>query len=327
MRDADPRLGALLGGRYRLERALGAGAMGAIYEAVHVDLDKRVAVKIMSASADSSDPRPSAHEGEIAARFRREARAAGRIASEYVLEVYDVGRDPKLGMFMVTELLSGEDLETRLAREIQLDVEPALTIGYQVARGLSAAHAVGVVHRDLKPSNIFLTTKDDGSLLAKIVDFGVAKVASCPDGPLTAKGTALGTPEYMAPEQLEGALDVDGRADVWSLAACIYEMLSGKSPFSEHGSYLDIMIAIARDAVEPLRSRAPWVPLAVAEVVDQGLERDRAFRTADAATFAELLRRAGSKHRARERRAASSTMRRVSVPPAGEKSRGSRKTK
>ena len=324
MADVDPRLGALLGGRYRVERALGAGAMGAIYEAVHVDLDKRVAVKIVSPSAsERAHGSETSHADEIAARFRREARAAGRIASEYVLEVYDVGRDPMLGMFMVTELLAGEDLETRLQREGQLEIETATMIGYQVARGLARAHAAGVVHRDLKPSNIFLTTRDDGTLLAKIVDFGVAKVSSCPDGPLTAKGTALGTPQYMAPEQLEGALDVDGRADVWSLAACLYEMLSGKAPFADRGSYLDIMIAIAREAIEPLRIQAPWVPAAVAEVVDHGLERDRAFRTENAATFASSLRLAGSKRRARETARASTTMRRVSVPaPPSAKSRG-----
>ena len=303
----DPHLGALLAGRYRLVRLIGAGAMGAIYEGVHVDLDMRVAVKIVHPKHGG--------ESEIAARFRREARAAGRIASEYVVLVHDVGRDPTLGMFMVTELLEGEDLEARLARELRIEIETATLIGYQVARGLAKAHAAGVVHRDLKPANIFLTTRDDGSLLAKVVDFGVSKVSSCPDGPLTAKGTALGTPQYMAPEQLEGALDVDGRADVWSLAACLYEMLTGKSPFSERGGYLDIMIAIARERIEPLRSEAPWVPAALADVIDEGLERDRAFRTPDAATFADRLRQAGSKRRATDRVRSSMTMRRATAQP------------
>jgi serine/threonine-protein kinase len=149
-------------------------------------------------------------------------------------------------------------------------------------------------------------------VLAKVLDFGVSKTKDDgPDGPLTAKGTALGTPQYMAPEQLEGTIDIDGRADVWSLAAVLYECLSGCAPFADRGGYLDIMMSIARDRVEPMRERAPWVPAALAAAIDEALERDRDARTPTADAFAERLLAAATRYRARS----SATMRRVSISP------------
>jgi len=302
----DPRLGAVLADRYRLVRAIGSGAMGTVYEAVHLGLGRVVAVKVLHPQHVGSS--------DAEARFLREGRAAAAIASDHIVVTFDVGKDKKHGLFLVTELLEGEDLDARLHRDRRLDVETALTIGRQVARGLAKAHAAGVVHRDLKPANVFLTTRDDGSLLAKIVDFGISKRMdenALVDGPLTNRGTAVGTPQYMSPEQLSGTEDIDGRSDVWSLGAVLYETISGAAPFADRKGHLDIMLAIAREDVVPLRRVAPWVPVAVADAIDAALVRDRSLRTPSATAFATQLGLALTKRRAAVRMRESGTLRRV----------------
>ena len=287
MTAGDPRLGKTLAGKYKLKRLLGIGSMGTVYEGTHVEIGKRVAIKLMNDEfADSL---------EIAARFRREARAASAIESDYIVQVFDAGQDPALGVFMITELLTGEDLEVKLAREGRLDVTLAVRIAYQVARGLARAHAVGVVHRDLKPANIFLTVRDDDSFLAKILDFGISKV-TLDDAPasrsidmsITQAGVAIGTPQYMSPEQAQ-AHAIDGRTDIWSLATVLYEMLSGVPAIPERGSLFDMMVAVVREEVTPLTSVAPWVPAALADVVHAALVKNRDKRIPDPSSFAQRL--------------------------------------
>jgi serine/threonine protein kinase len=288
MKELTPRVGALLAGKYRLKRLIGGGSMGAVYEGTHVDIGKRVAVKLMNAEfMDSPD---------IVARFRREARAASAVQSDYIVQVFDAGKDDDFGVYMVTELLTGEDLEGRLAREGRLDTASAVLIAYQAARGLAKAHGAGVVHRDLKPANIFITFRDDDSLLVKILDFGISKVTaddaipkSTMDGNLTKVGMAIGTPQYMSPEQAQAMANVDARTDIWSLAAVLYEALAGIPAFPETGSLFDMMLSIVRDEVAPLTRVAPWVPDAVAQVVHDALVRDRDKRIPDATTFAQRL--------------------------------------
>jgi serine/threonine-protein kinase len=288
MKELTPRVGALLAGKYRLKRLIGGGSMGAVYEGTHVEIGKRVAVKLMNAEFLDSP--------EIVARFRREARAASAVESDYIVQVFDAGKDDELGVYMVTELLSGEDLEGRIAREGRLDTATAVLIAYQAARGLAKAHGAGVVHRDLKPANIFLTFRDDDSLLVKILDFGISKVTaddtqpkSSLDGNLTKVGMAIGTPQYMSPEQAQAIASIDARTDIWSLAAVLYEALAGVPAFPEKGSLFDVMLSIVRDDVAPLTTVAPWVPEAVAQVVHDALVRDRAKRIPDATTFAQRL--------------------------------------
>ena len=284
------RIGDRVAGKYELRRKIGSGSMGAVFECVHVDLGKRLAIKLIH--------RDFADSAEAAARFRREARAAIAIDSDHIVQVYDVGEDEAHGLFMVQEYLEGEDLEARIARERWLDVRSSAMIAWQMARGLSRAHAVGVVHRDLKPANVFLTRRDDGSLLAKILDFGISKIGGLHGSPekeptITAHGTTLGTPQYMAPEQCTGRADVDGRADVWATCALLYEMLAGDPAVAAHPEGgLATMTWIANHDIPPLAPRAPWVPQALARVVDAGLVRDRDRRIADAGVLADRIAQA-----------------------------------
>lgn len=282
-------LGERVAGKYELKRLLGAGSTGAVYEGRHLDLGKRLAIKLI---------RPEFCESaEVVARFRREARAASAVESDYIVQIYDFGRDEALGLYMVIEYLEGEDLEARLAREKWVDVRDAATIGLQVARGLAKAHAAGIIHRDLKPANVFLTRRDDGSVLAKILDFGISKLDPGSSGgggdaaepTLTAHGTTLGTPQYMSPEQCEGTVALDGRTDVWALCAVLYEMLTGEPAIEDAGGHVATMARIVKEDVDPLASRAPWVPEKLARVVDAGLVRRREERIANASTLVARL--------------------------------------
>lgn len=276
-------LGERVAGKYQLRRLLGSGAMGAVYEGVHLDIGKRLAIKLIHPEHCESP--------EVVARFRREARAASAVESDYIVQIYDFGRDDRLGLYMVIEYLEGEDLEARLKRERWIAEKEAASIGIQIGRGLAKAHTAGIVHRDLKPANIFLTKNEDGSAHVKLLDFGISKFD--PDGAptsrmepsLTAHGTTLGTPEYMSPEQIEGLADVDARADVWAMAAVLYEMLAGEPAVVTPGNHIMVMKYILEQDIPPLASRADWVSPALATVIDAGLARDRRKRIPDAATF------------------------------------------
>jgi serine/threonine-protein kinase len=199
---------------------------------------------------------------------------------------------------MVIEYLVGEDLEGRILRERWIDETDVATIGIHVARGLAKAHAAGIVHRDLKPANIFLTRRDDGSLLAKILDFGISKFdgisggGSTAEPDITACGTTLGTPQYMSPEQCTGKVPLDGRTDVWSLCAVLYELLAGEPAVSDAGGHIAMMQRIVREDIAPLRRRGSWVSPALARVIDAGLLRDREARIRDASTLAAKLHEA-----------------------------------
>ncbi len=276
-------VGLAVGGKYELRRVLGAGGMGVVCEAVHLDLGKRVAVKLIDKSMKESEL--------IVTRFRREARAAGQIDSEHIVDVHDVGADPRVGLYMVMEYLVGEDLQSRLERDRRLDVRTGVMIAHQIARGLARAHAAGVIHRDLKPANVYLTHRDNGQMLVKLLDFGVSKLLN--DAPssarITGSGTPIGTPLYMSPEQAEGKDDVDGRADIWSLGAVVYEALTGVPPFADRGTYHATLMGILTSRPRLLHDAAPWVPADIAKVVDDMLVHDRTTRIPDAATVTKRL--------------------------------------
>ncbi|HEY2516355.1 MAG TPA: serine/threonine-protein kinase [Polyangiaceae bacterium] len=292
MTEGQELVGSTIAGKYRLRRLIGVGGMGSVYEGQHLDLAKKVAVKIIdSASIGSS---------ELATRFKREARAASAVESENIVQVFDVGRDPEVGLYMVMELLQGEDLEMRLRKQLgrRLDPVTVAQLGYQIARALLKAHTARVIHRDLKPANIFLTDREDGSLRVKILDFGISKLlaseASIATGKegllnLTAAGVALGTPQYMSPEQAQGLTTVDHRTDIWGLGVVMYEALAGVPAYPELSSYQETILKILGEKPKPLAQIAPWVPTALARLVHEAVTHDVNKRIQDCATFAQRI--------------------------------------
>jgi len=290
---SEGRVGLVLAGKYRVLRLLGSGGMGHVYEAENLALGKRVAIKFLHVAAQS--------EPSSLARFQREARAISAVESDHVVKVFDWGQDDESAPFLVMEMLEGRDLAARIAQHGPMDVEEAVRVAVEALRGLRKVHQAGIVHRDLKPENLFLVTGDDDRQHVKILDFGLSKLVE-PDvsseagnasdfersARLTHEGVVVGTPLYMAPEQIEGLVTVDVRADLWSLGTILYEMLAGAPPFVDR-SYARLVIAICqRDAV-PLPRLNPNVPVELDEVIRCAMARDRAARWASADEFLSAL--------------------------------------
>lgn len=232
----DAPVGHVIDGRYRVLRRIGEGGMGVVYEAEHLKLGKRVALKLI-APERIGDP-------ETAARFTREARATAQIEHPHIAAGFDYGLLPEGGAFLVAQLVRGTSLRERIARG-PLPWPEACTIAAQIADALSAIHRAGYVHRDLTPENVLVTAHDDGSLHVYVLDFGVAAlVASAPrEGfPLTALGTIVGTQGYMAPEQALGKT-VDARSDLYVVGVLLWEMLAGRPLFSPSASLTDVVTA------------------------------------------------------------------------------------
>ncbi len=281
-------IGHCIAGKYLVKRLLGEGGMGAVFEGENIEIGKRVAIKVIAPMFAGSP--------DIAERFRREARAASKVESDNIVDVYDVGTDAVAGLFMVMEMLSGEDLSARLEREKRLDPVLVVRIGIQAARALAKAHAAGVIHRDLKPANLFLTARDDDALGLKVLDFGISKlttdarspVQSGPSKALTRAGAVIGTPQYMSPEQAQG-LAVDLRTDVWSLGAVLYELLAGAPPYPPMDTYEQTIIQIVTKRPTPLASVAPWVPAELGAIVHAALTPELEARLPDCGTLAKQL--------------------------------------
>ncbi len=265
-------------GKYRIEQLLGRGGMGAVYRARDMRLDRLVALKIVRAEL-LGDP-------EARRRFRREAQIVARLQHPAIVSVFDFGSFPDGGAYLVMELVRGEDLRRVLQREGRLDARRALAILTTVCGAIEAAHREGVLHRDLKPENILLP---GGDVEAKVLDFGVAKVIDDRQVPpadaatlVTAAGMIVGTPAYMAPEQLRGGT-VDARTDVFSLGVIAFEMLTGELPFGR-GSLAEVVLAHAR-GVPPI----PGAPPALARAVRAALEPEPDRRPASPQALAHLL--------------------------------------
>ncbi len=279
--DTESELVALVGttvaGKYRVDRLIGRGGMGAVFQATNLAIGKRVALKFLDHEA--------AKNREACQRFQREAEAAGMAESAHIVQIFDSGVTEAGLPFLVMELLTGEDLRACLRREARLSVVAALRIVNQVLRALLRAHEAGIVHRDLKPDNVFLCARDDDPSFVKLVDFGISKVARARTADtLTRRGTVLGTAFYMSPEQAQSFADIDGRTDLFSLGAIVFEMLTGRPP---HGgrTYEAVLIAICTQDAPDVRTLAPEVPGAVAAIVSRALERERERRFQSAAEF------------------------------------------
>jgi len=274
------KMGELLVGKYRVERVLGVGGMGVVVAATHVDLDRLVAVKVIRSELAS-------HEDNVQ-RLLLEARAAARIQSEHVGKVLDVGRLDSGEPYIVMEYLHGYDLARYLEQKGHLETVESIDLLLQACEALAEAHDAGIVHRDLKPENLFLTPLKDGSHLLKVLDFGISKhLSEAGQRALTTPQTAIGSPQYMAPEQMQ-AEAVDIRVDVWSLGAILYELLTGYPAFE--GDTLPVVCArVLSGQPVPLLQRSPNTPSAVDGVVTACLQKDRNRRLPNVRAFVDAL--------------------------------------
>jgi len=270
--------GEIIADRYRLERELGRGAMGTVWSAAHTTLGQRVAIKLIAPEHVESP--------EARLRFGNEAKAAARLKSRHVVQVIDDGQTVEGTPYIVMEYLEGETVEQKIERVGNLPLAEAVRITTHVCRALSRAHAQNIIHRDLKPANIFICKSEDDEhgWIAKVLDFGVAKLIGDGDASATKTGTLVGTPLFMSPEQVRGASRVDQRADIYSLGMVFYNMVTGKFAF-DSPSYSDVLIKICLEPLPDLREVAPWISEPLRQWFGKACARDPAerFQSADQA--------------------------------------------
>jgi eukaryotic-like serine/threonine-protein kinase len=281
--DPTPQPGDMVVEKYRVKQVLGAGGMGVVVSAEHVQLGQTVALKFLRTDAFTSQT--------IVERFLREARAAAQLKSEHVVRVTDVGTLPTGAPYMVMEHLSGTDLGDEIVRRGQLPVKEAIGYVLQACEAIAEAHAAGILHRDLKPSNLFLTRYPDGSPLVKVLDFGISKTLSKKtdlEPSLTGTAELMGSPRYMSPEQIRAAKELDARSDVWSLGIILYELLAGRTPFDGE-SLPEVLAQIAADPPTPLGEVRADLPAGLEDVIMRCLEKNRETRYASVDDFAIAL--------------------------------------
>jgi serine/threonine-protein kinase len=265
-------------GNYRIVDVLGEGGMGTVYRAIHPELERTVAIKVLALGLAESD--------DIVRRFRVEARAVNRIKHPNVVDVQDFGMLPDGRPYYVMEFLAGESLSSYLGRVGVVSPRDCLLITLPVTEALAAAHTAGVVHRDLKPDNIFLVARPGASPTPKLLDFGIAKVLSetiaGADQSRTRSGSLMGTPQYMSPEQAAGRVeDIGTPSDVYSLGVIVYQMLAGKPPFESEAFGELLMMHMQREP-QPLSSRAAGVPPRLDQLVMRMLAKAPSARPANA---------------------------------------------
>lgn len=270
--------GYLVGGKYRLERRIAEGGMGAVWKARHEVLDADVAVKLMSKDIRGK---------ELAlARFEREAKASARLKSQHIVRVHDYGMDDEMP-FMVMELLEGEDLGARLKRDGPMSVEELAPIFAQICKGLEVAHDAGFVHRDMKPSNVFLA-REGGDEVVKLVDFGVAretKTTLVEDK--TSSGVVVGSPHHMSPEQAQGE-PVDHRSDIWALGVLVFRALTGEKPFQGEVMTAILLAVVSKPIPKPSDVNA-GLPESIDRFMEMALCRNVERRFQRVRTMSEAL--------------------------------------
>jgi serine/threonine-protein kinase len=272
--------------RYEVEKLLGDGGMGAVYKARHAMLNQHVAIKLLHAEF--------ARRGDMLERFLREARAAATVGNPHIIRVHDCGATADGRPFLVMELLEGEGVETLLRRERRVSPPRAVALVTQVLDGLEAAHTAGIIHRDMKPANVFIRRTPDPATpeFVTVLDFGISKMSD-PSGAqqqITQTGTMIGTPVYMAPEQIMSPKEVDRRVDIYATGVMLYEMLSGRLPY-DGANTAELIVKACTMPPTPLLEVAPDVPPGLVAVVDQALAREPSQRFQTAAAFADALRR------------------------------------
>jgi serine/threonine protein kinase len=282
--------GDILEGKYTIGPRLGEGGMGVVFQAEHISLGVKVAVKVLHPS--------EADDSNMIARFKVEARSAAGIRHQNVVEVTDFGLTPDRRPFFVMEYLRGESLADRLDRRHTLTEREAVELADQILSGLSSAHRRGVIHRDLKPENVFLATRDEGREIVKLLDFGIAKIIGGQqtqpgkqrdsNRPLTMRGTVLGTPGYMAPETINAEESIDARADLFSVGVLLYEMLTGRRPFTGAVPHAIMSQTVSRPVPRPSAIR-PDLSDAMERLILTALAKDPNDRYQTAEEFVHHL--------------------------------------
>jgi serine/threonine-protein kinase len=288
------QIGSVLAGRYRVDRVLGQGGMGVVVQAMHLQLHQPVAMKFLL-------PEVLANQ-QVVQRFLREAQAAVRLRSEHVARVIDVGALDSGAPYMVLEYLEGSDLS--MFPRSQLSVGGIIDLMLQACEALAEAHSLGIVHRDIKPANFFITRGADGTLLLKVLDFGISKTPVT-GHQLTATQAVMGTPAYMSPEQMRSSRDVDHRSDIWSLGVVLYELLQGAPPFGGD-TFSSMVIKVVTEALPRLTVQLPGD---LDAIVYRCLEKDPARRFQNMAELTQAL----AKHAQSETQAAISDQRTRSI--------------
>jgi len=287
MDEHDPTLvpeGAILAQRYLVERLLGVGGMGYVVRAKQIFTDQPVAVKLLLPER--------AQDRAVVARFLREARAAAKLKSAHVCRILDVGLLDDGVPYIAMEYLEGSDLGAQLQEHGPLTPREAVACVLQACDAVAEAHALGIVHRDLKPRNLFLARREGGAASIKVLDFGVAKILD-PDSErlqLTSDGAILGSPAYMAPEQMMSAKHVDQRADIWALGVVLFELLGGRTPFAAPS----VNATCARVLTQPaprLKDLGVAVDAGLEEVIARCLAKDRERRFPSVAELVAALAR------------------------------------
>jgi serine/threonine-protein kinase len=280
----DSLLGRVFDDKYRMDERIGEGGMGTVYRATHLLIDRSVAIKVLNPRLVTDE---AARE-----RFRREARAAGRLQHTNAVAVTDFGETPDGYVYIVMELLEGHSLRDVLQRDAPLDPARAVSIMLQISAAVAAAHEAGIIHRDLKPGNIFIVERPHAPAIVKVLDFGIAKVAlEQADGnspvTLTEAGVMIGTPRYMSPEQCDGAT-LTAASDVYSLGILLYEMLAGAPPFTG-STPLAVALKQSSEVPRPPRELVAAIPPALEQVVLHALEKNPTQRPHDAGEFRREL--------------------------------------
>jgi len=276
---AAARIGTVVD-KYTLVRLLGRGGMGAVYEARHAKLARRVGIKFLLPEL--------ATNRDVLRRFENEAKAAGGLEHPNLVAVTDVGAASDGAPYLVMEYLEGEDCSKLLRRNGPLPVPRAADIVVQACRGLAVAHKAAIVHRDLKPENLFVTDAGDGTDLIKVLDFGIAKLRPTDASVVTGTGATFGTAFYMSPEQARGAGDVDPRTDVWSLGVVLYELLTGRKPFQGE-QFLQVIYQILSVEPPPAATVRPGLPARLSEIIERAMTKEADDRLPSVLELAEAL--------------------------------------
>ena len=274
--------GTILEGKYELIRLVGEGGMGAVYEAKHKLIGRRLAVKFLHSQYTTNE--------EVVLRFQREAQAAAAIGHENIIEVTDMGQTNDGAPFLVMEFLDGCDVRHLLKRSGALSIEEASEIMVQSLSALEAAHRAGIIHRDLKPENIFLIEKFECKRFVKLLDFGISKFRTLDEGTqgLTQTGTVLGTPYYMSPEQANGSGEIGIKSDIYSMGVILFQMLTGRLPF-EAPNYNALLVKILTEAPPDPLDYKPDLPQEIVSIIRCAMAKDTSVRFSTCAEFRERL--------------------------------------